>query len=292
MLDAVMLWNEPNNLSHWDREQDPDWCTFAHMVIGACQAIAAERPGLTRVLGGISPIDPEFIRTLYLHGMQRHIDVVAIHGFPLDWNLWQLNEWPDQVRKVEAFSRKPVWVTEVGASSFGSEEVQEFGLRRTAELLRSVAPRVYWYSLFDLPSAAIAVTRHKESEGSSYYRHFYHGLLTEDGLPKQALASFDPDLGICQWIQYEDREGLRRTVEWLRRLGVKRLRTGISWADSHIPGAWEWFDTMMEALEEFEVLATLCFTPPSRGRKPNHASPPVKPEEYWYFAQQVVRRYG
>lgn len=292
MLDAVMLWNEPNNLSHWDREQDPDWCAFAHMILGACQAIAAERPGMPRVLGGISPIDPEFIRTLYLYGLQRHLDVVAIHGFPLDWNLWQLEDWPNQVCKVEAFSRKPVWVTEVGASSFGSEEVQDFGLRRTTELLRGVTPRVYWYSLFDLPSAAMAVTRHKESEGSSYYRHFYHGLLTEDGLPKKALASFDPSLGICQWIQYGDHKGLRCTVEWLRNLGVKRLRTGISWADSHIPGAWEWFDTMMLALEEFEVLATLCFTPPSRGRTPHHASPPVEPGEYAYFAQQVVRRYG
>lgn len=287
-----MLWNEPNNLSHWDREQDPDWCAFAHMTILACQAIATERPGLTRVLGGISPIDPEFIRTLYLHGMQRHIDVVAVHGFPLDWNLWQLHQWPDQVKLIEKMSRKPVWVTEVGASSFGCEEVQEFGLRRTYELLRDVAPRIYWYSLFDLPSASIAVTRHKESEGSSYYRHFYHGLLDEYGRPKQALQSFRPDMGICQWIQYQDHEGLRRTVEWLRRLEVTRFRTGLSWADSHIPGAWDWFDTMMETLAEFEVLATLCFTPPSRGHRPNSASPPVKPEEFAYFAQQVARRYG
>src|ERR1035437_2124371 len=118
MLDAVMLWNEPNNLSHWNRDEDPDWAIFATMLTWACQAIAAERPGLTRVLGGISPIDPEFIRTLYLHGLQRYIDVVAVHGFPLDWNLWQLNDWPCQVRDIETMSRKPVWVTEVGVSSF------------------------------------------------------------------------------------------------------------------------------------------------------------------------------
>src|SRR5579871_854371 len=151
MLDAVMLWNEPNNLSHWDRTIDPDWCDFAHMVIWACEAIAAERPSMTRVLGGISPIDPEFIRTLYLHGLQRHLDVVAVHGFPLDWNLWQLQEWPAQVAAIQAVARKPVWVTEVGASSFGCEEVQEFGLARTRALLEPYLPHVYWYSLFDLP---------------------------------------------------------------------------------------------------------------------------------------------
>lgn len=292
MLEAVMLWNEPNNVSHWDREADPDWWQFAQMVRWACEAIAAERPTLTRVLGGISPIDPEFIRTLYLHGLQRYIDVVAVHGFPLDWNLWQLQEWPDQVASIEAIARKPIWVTEVGASSFGCEEVQEFGLTRTFELLHDCVPRIYWYSLFDLPAASIAITRHRESEGSAYYRHFFHGLIREDGTPKLALRSFNPEMGICQWIQYGDHAGLEATVTWLRRLGVRRLRTGLSWADSHIEGAWKWFDSMMAALDEFEVLATLCFTPPSRGIQPHHTSPPKEPGEYAYFAQHVVRRYG
>ncbi|WP_262983292.1 hypothetical protein [Paracoccus mutanolyticus] len=30
---------------------------------------------------------------------------------------------------------KPVWVTEVGVGSFGAEEVQVFGVQKTAELL-------------------------------------------------------------------------------------------------------------------------------------------------------------
>ena len=292
MLDAVMLWNEPNNISHWNSKLDPDWHIFATMVRWASEAIAAEQPEMIRVLGGISPIDPTFIRTLYLHGLQRSIDVIAVHGFPLDWNLWQLDEWPAQIARIDAIAGKPVWVTEVGASSFGSQEVQEFGMVRTNQLLRGIVPRLYWYSLFDLPATSIAVTRHKESEGSSYYRHFYHGLLREDGSAKLALRSFDNTMGLCQWIQFGDLEGLERTVAWLRRLGVRRLRTGLSWADSHMEGAWKWFDTMMGALDEFEVLATLCFTPPSRGIVPNHTSPPRDPGEFAYFAQQVVRRYG
>ena len=33
MLDSVMLWNEPNNVSHWDSEiRIPDWSQFARMV--------------------------------------------------------------------------------------------------------------------------------------------------------------------------------------------------------------------------------------------------------------------
>jgi len=64
MVEAVMLWNEPNNLSHWDFKLDPDWKIFAGMVIAASKAIRKENPELPIVLGGISPIDPNFIELL------------------------------------------------------------------------------------------------------------------------------------------------------------------------------------------------------------------------------------
>ena len=32
MIEAAMLWNEPNNKSHWDLELDPDWARFASMA--------------------------------------------------------------------------------------------------------------------------------------------------------------------------------------------------------------------------------------------------------------------
>ena len=35
MVEAVMLWNEPNNLSHWDFKVDPDWKIFSRMTIAA-----------------------------------------------------------------------------------------------------------------------------------------------------------------------------------------------------------------------------------------------------------------
>lgn len=292
MLDSVMFWNEPNNLSHWDFEMDPDWQQFSQMVRWAGDNVKQVRPDLVRVMGGISPIDPEFIEKLREHGALDTMDVVAIHGFPLDWNLWTINEWPDKVRLIEQVSAKPVWVTEVGVSSFGAEEVQEFGLQRTQDLLCG-HPRVYWYSLFDLPAARPATTRHKETEGSSYYRHFHMGLIQADlRTPKLALRSFDARLGICQWFHYEDAATLEAAVWWLKRMGVRQLRTGLSWADSHIPGAWEWFDRQMKALEQFNVLLTLCFTPPSRGQRADHTSPPLDPGEFAYFCREVVTRYS
>ena len=149
------------------------------------------------------------------------IDVVAVHGFPLDWNHWSIHEWPKKVDEIRAVTKKPVWVTEVGASSFGAEEVQEWGIRKTAELLLPVVDRVYWYSLFDLPAQWSATTRHKEAEGSSYYRHYYMGLLREDGSAKPGAASFPAGLGYLPVVSLSRTIGWSSGVEWLRKLGVQ-----------------------------------------------------------------------
>jgi beta-xylosidase len=294
MVDAVMLWNEPNNLSHWDFEIDKDWSAYAQMVKLAGQAVHAQNPKLTRVLGGISPIDPAFITRMRDLGALDHVDVIAVHGFPLDWNHWTIHEWPDKLAEVQAVTDKPIWISEVGASSFGAEEVQEFGLKRTAELLLPRSDHVYWYSLFDLPRAWPATTRHRESEGSSYYRHFYMGLFREDGTAKLAahqFSRFAPGLGICQWFHFEDHR-LETGVKALRDFGVRKLRTGLSWADSFRPNADKWFDRQMKSLEEFDLTVTFCFTPEHCGIRAHHTSPPVNPAQYADFCALMTRRYA
>jgi beta-xylosidase len=294
MIEAVMFWNEPNNKSHWDFAIDPEWRAFGTMVKLAADAVQAENPRVLRALGGISPIDPDFIRNLDGQSVLEHLDVVAVHGFPLDWNHWMINEWPARLLEIQAVTELPVWVSEVGVSTFGAEEVQVFGLRRTAELLVGRAPRIHWYSLYDLPRAWPATTRHREAEGSAYYRHFSMGLLNEDGRPKLALkqfAQYTPDLGICQWFHFEDHR-LDAAVDWLRQLGVRHLRTGLSWADSLRPQALDWFDRQMRALEEFDLTLTFCFTPESRGVQPHHTSPPKHPEEFADFCARMTRRYA
>jgi beta-xylosidase len=294
MIEAAKIWNEPNNKSHWDPLLDPEWSLFAEMTRLAGQAIRAESGAVTRVLGGMSPIDPSFLARLEGHGALDHVDVVAVHGFPLDWNLWPIDAWPQKVAEIRAVTDKPVWVTEVGVSSFGSEEVQAWGVKKTAELLRGQAPRIHWYSLYDLPMAWEATTRHREAEGSSYYRHFHMGLLREDGTPKPAFDAFAEHaggLGVCQWFHFEDHR-LDDAVAWLRRLGVRHLRTGLSWADSFRPNALDWFDRQMDALAEFDVTVTFCFTPEHRGIEPHHTSPPQVAEEFADFCVAMIRRYA
>lgn len=291
MVEAVMLWNEPNNLSHWDFRVDSDWKIFAEMVIAASRAIRRENPDLPLVLGGISPIDPHFISNLAAQGVLDVVDVVALHGFPLDWNHWSIHDWPKKIDEIRAVTTKPVWVSEAGVSSFGAEEVQVFGLQRTAELLLPIVDRVHWYSLFDLPATWTATTRHKEAEGSAYYRHYYMGLLREDGTPKLAAHAFPKGMGICQWFHFEDHR-LQLAVEWLNRLQVKYLRTGISWADWFRPNSENWFDRQMGALEPFKTTLTLCFTPEHLGLAAHYASPPRRAQDFAEFAVWAVRKYA
>ncbi|MDA9503093.1 beta-xylosidase [Bradyrhizobium sp. CCBAU 11357] len=293
MIEAAKIWNEPNNKSHWDILIDPDWAMFANLALAAGKAIRSAHSTLPRVLGGISPIDPSFMRNMQSRGVFDHVDAVAVHGFPLDWNLWQIGEWPAKIEEIRAVTALPVWVTEVGVSSFGAEEVQAWGLSRTADLLIGRAPRIHWYSLYDLPSAWEATTRHKEAEGSSYYRHFHMGLLREDGTPKAAAELFGQyaaDMGLCQWFHFEDHR-LDDAVRWMRRFGVRHLRTGLSWADSFRPNALDWFDRQMDALAEFEVTVTFCFTPEHRGLEPHHTSPPLDVNEFADFCAQMIERY-
>jgi len=153
MIEAAKIWNEPNNKSHWDLELDPGWTRFAEMAVLAAKAIREVHPTLTRVLGGISPIDPGFMHRMKSAGVLDHVDAVAVHGFPLDWNLWQIDEWPNKIAEIESLVSVPVWVTEIGVSSFGAEEVQAWGIKRSAQLLKNRSPRIHWYSLYDLPAA-------------------------------------------------------------------------------------------------------------------------------------------
>jgi beta-xylosidase len=293
MVEAVVLWNEPNNLSHWNFHLDPDWCRYVDMVKLGSEAIRSVNPELPIVLGGVSSCDCDFLRAMASYGLMDYVDAVGVHGFPLDWNHWQIDEWPERIREAQKIAKRPVWVLEVGASSFGAEEVQAFGLKRTVDLLRGQVERIHWYSLFDLPATWPAETRHKEAEGSSYYRHYYLGLLRQDGTPKRAAELFpcDGSVGLCQWFHFEDPR-LDDAVRWMKAHGVRYLRTGVSWADAYRPNAEAWFDRMVEALAPFEVSLTLCFTPAHLGLEQHHTSPPKDNRQFAEFARWAVERYA
>src|SRR5690606_17918481 len=81
-------------------------------------------------------------------------------------------------------------------------------------------------------------------------------------------------------------------VAWMKRLGVRHLRTGLSWADSFRPGARAWFDRQMEAIADFDVTLTFCFTPEHLGVAPHHTSPPRDLTGFADFCAAMVERYA
>lgn len=105
------------------------------------------------------------------------------------------------------------------------------------------------------------------------------------------MADYTPELGVCQRFHFEDPR-LESAVAWLKKLGVRRQRTGLSWSDSMRPGALRWFDHQMKALDDFEVTLTYCFTPDACGLRPHHTSPPRSIDQFAEFCSEMTRRYA
>lgn len=99
-------------------------------------------------------------------------------------------------------------------------------------------------------------------------------------------------LGICQWFHYEAYGDLERAVGLLHDLGVRHLRTGVSWADYHRPNGRAWYDAQFEALADFDVLSSVWHTPPSISEGGTCASPPRRLQDYADFIDHLIQTYG
>ena len=99
-------------------------------------------------------------------------------------------------------------------------------------------------------------------------------------------------LGICQWFHYRDYATVKQSVQLLRELGVRHLRTGVSWADYHRPEGKEWYQWLLEELKEFEILLSVWHTPPSIAEGSICAGPPKQLLDYADFIGELIERFG
>jgi CDP-paratose 2-epimerase len=72
----VELWNEPNNKVEYDFTLDYSWTKFSRMITMA--AFWAKKKGKKTLLGGMSPIDPNWLQMMAEHGTLEHIDAIGI----------------------------------------------------------------------------------------------------------------------------------------------------------------------------------------------------------------------
>jgi CDP-paratose 2-epimerase len=179
-FEYVELWNEPNNRSEYDYLLDPSWDNFADMIRKA--AYWAKQMGKKTVLGGMSPIDPNWLQLMGSKNVLDHIDVIGIHGFPdvfdPHWNDWddcitQVNEVCDRC----AGDKKEVWITETGYSTWKHDERKQ--VENFLQILHTRATRVYWYSLTDLPGNVPTIDGHLIDA-----REYHFGMIDEDGNEK------------------------------------------------------------------------------------------------------------
>ena len=110
--------------------------------------------------------------------------------------------------------------------------------------------------------------------------------------PTQSPRQRRAEIGICQWFHFQDDRELDRTVAALIDLGVRHLRTGISWADFHRPGGVAWYDRQMAALADFDVLLSIWHTPPSLSETGRCNGPPRRLRDFADFTDRIIGEYG
>lgn len=172
----VELWNEPNNKIEYDYTLDFSWNKFSSMIDMA--AYWAKQRGKKTLLGGMSPIDPNWLQMMVERGTLKNIDAIGIHGFPhvfdQQWKGWEVNI--ESVRDVleNAGLKKQIWISEAGFSTWQKDEVKQY--EEFKKVLKADADRVYWYSLKDLdPKNATVGGFHLDE------REYFFGLKEMDG---------------------------------------------------------------------------------------------------------------
>lgn len=102
-----------------------------------------------------------------------------------------------------------------------------------------------------------------------------------------------PVLGILEWFHLGDKDHVHKAIEQLKTIGIKELRTGISWADFHAPEGQAWLEWLIPTLSaHVKILPCLVYTPPSIGLVPKTSAPPKYPEYFADFTDKLLQKYG
>ncbi|MDT0687643.1 GDP-mannose 4,6-dehydratase [Autumnicola psychrophila] len=175
----VELWNEPNNKVEYDFTMDYSWHKFSKMIDMA--SYWAKEKGKKTLLGGMSPIDPNWLHMMAENGTLENIDAIGIHGFPHVFDQ-QWEGWEENIKQVKRVLKrfdleKELWISEAGFSTWQNDEVKQYEEFKNA--ISTSADRVYWYSLNDLHPKNPTVGGFHLDE-----REYFFGLRKTDGTKK------------------------------------------------------------------------------------------------------------
>lgn len=102
-----------------------------------------------------------------------------------------------------------------------------------------------------------------------------------------------PTVGLLEWFRPGEHERVEAAIAATHRLGIRHVRTGVSWADCLAEGGEAWYDWLLPLLgREFDLLPCFTYTPPSLGIAHSSAAPPREPKAYADFLDVMLTRHG
>jgi CDP-paratose 2-epimerase len=100
-------------------------------------------------------------------------------------------------------------------------------------------------------------------------------------------------VGIVEWFRVGEAGHVERSIERLQRLGIRHLRTHLSWADYHHADGSAWYDWLLPRLgAAFDLLPCLHYTPPGLAETGRTSGPPRRLRDFADFVDQVIDRHG
>ena len=240
MIEAVKIWNEPNNKSHWDPALDPEWDRFAEM---ATARRAGDPRRERRRCRGCSGACRRSIRPSSrgwpARARSTHVDVGG--GARLSARLEPLAD-----RRVAGEDRRDrgghrqaglgdrgrrLVVRLGGGAGLGRAEDRRAAGRAGAARCTGTAS-----TTCRRPGRRRRGTRRRRARPTT-------GTSTWGCCARTARRSrrsrptptMQPTWGSASGSTIEDHR-LDEAVAWMRRLGVRHVRTGLSWADSFRDG--------------------------------------------------------
>ena len=100
-------------------------------------------------------------------------------------------------------------------------------------------------------------------------------------------------VGLVQWFRPGEHARVDQVLSDVAALGVRNLRTGLSWADWCTPDGEAWFSWLLPKLaERAALLPCLHYTPPSLGIEPRASAPPRDAADYASFVGLMLERFG
>ena len=206
---AWELWNEPNNPTFWLAR--PTAAQYRRLLVVAARAVRRADPSAQVVLGGLFPTAyssagiamPAYLAALYGSGADRYFDAVAVHPYGRDPEAaFEVVERARAIMDTRGDSEKPIWITEIGWATSGSESTVTVSERAQAEYLRetvtTAAARrrqlgiagLFWFSYRDQEDdgwpARTGLLRADGSEKPSWRALL---ALTEEGWAETVVAA-------------------------------------------------------------------------------------------------------